>query len=301
VVVHDLLEEENHALYYTQMQQLARGAGLQVWADAEAGRSHFYRLPAEARSAIEAFTADPEEQEQYADFVLKQSFRCSLLCQAGLEVPRAPLPAAFLQLHLASKLAPSWEVINLDAGNPETFSSGGHAFETDSPLEKATFLVLAQNYPASVPMTDLLSVCENALAQNGHEVTGDMVLNLCGRIVHAMNDQFITVANCPLRAGSRGGEHPRATACARWQAGQPDGPVTNLHHEGIRLSGMPRQLLNLLDGTRGVGELAASLGSSGDTVATALRDLMLCGFLLEPAAQPAEAAPTEAQPEAAGV
>jgi hypothetical protein len=56
------------------------------------------------------------------------------------------------------------------------------------------------------------------------------------------------------------GERPVASPLARWQATRRD-QLTNLRHEVVRISdATAREVLTLLDGSRGRGQLADALG-----------------------------------------
>jgi len=100
-LLHDHLEENNHAFYLHEFVKLANEHGLAYIADTDLTMQGKVNPPPEIVPVLAA-TQDRVRQEQYMDFMLSRRFRSALLCRN--DVPLQPdIPAGILRtMHVLS-------------------------------------------------------------------------------------------------------------------------------------------------------------------------------------------------------
>jgi cyclopropane fatty-acyl-phospholipid synthase-like methyltransferase len=248
---HEYLEEHNQPLYFHEFAKRLAVNGLQYLGDAEFSTmisSNF--SPETAKTLHEMGAHDIVQMEQYMDFVRCRFFRKTLICHNGIRLNRAIDSAVVPGLLLASTATPV-ETPVLDAATRVTYQTpSGNRIVCKAPLTKLAMRVLQREWPMPVSYASLLQSCiqeaskEGVLLEEGNSdgfLAGEMLTAIGAGVVE------MRVSNVPY--AREGGERPRATALARWQAANGY-QATNLRGEALNLDEIHRQTLKLLDGSR---------------------------------------------------
>lgn len=161
--------------------------------------------------------------EHYADVFSGRTFRRSLLVRAG-QAASQPAPERLAGLHVAA---------NLKATRQGLADSRDRPLKVDDPAVLAALTRLANAYPASVPISDLVSTPRDPVIAALYRLAGR------GRA---------SLSALPLRVGAADQARPRVWDVARADAlsGQPW--VTSLQHTPVLVSPVLRALVPLMDG-----------------------------------------------------
>ena len=97
-------------------------------------------------------------RDQYFDFMKCRTFRQTLLCHQDIVLPEAPLAARISALYAASAAKPVSVKPDLSSAVAEEFRGAkGAGVTTAHPLTKAVMLLLAEDWPQTVSVPDLLA------------------------------------------------------------------------------------------------------------------------------------------------
>ena len=265
---HDELGPINDSFYLTQFLSHASHHGLQFLGEAD-----FFEMRPAMFSAETAATLDVLAdksialKEQYLDFLKCRQFRKTLLCRREVSLDRAFNPNKMTALTVSSDAAPEGEPAEDGAQLFRSPLKG--SLTTAHPLARAALARLHAVYPLALCFTALV---QEALAASGESMSAFKASNKLAEVLFAAYGAgAIDMHTTPRHVVSTPGERPLASACARWQCRQGAG-LTNLRHEGVEVtSAVGKALLDLCDGTRDRGAIAAALAAaseSGDSAET---------------------------------
>jgi methyltransferase-like protein/SAM-dependent methyltransferase len=264
---HDHLEEVNEPVYFHQFMERADAAGLQFLGEADLGLMATDGLPEELREKLAEVAPNTLMQEQYLDFLRNRSFRQTLLVHKGQPVNRKLSPASLVAMHLTMSARPEKNQLDLARREKVEFKGpGGRSVTASEPLVKSFLAALVRAWPGSVPFADayeqahlLLGLPLPAAGLAGALARQERAAVELSRLVYlGAARRVIELSLGPPRFALVAGEKPLASPLARIQAREAT-RVTNLRHETVTLSDFDRQLLPLLDGTRGRAELLAGV------------------------------------------
>lgn len=291
-ILQEQLARINTPFYFHEFLAQARDPGLSFVGDARLGTLAAVQPP-RLRQALEAWSTDPLEQEQYFDFLRNRRFRRTLLCRAD----RKPWPSPRAEVVAGMRV----EALALpESAEPDTASTAPEHFQllqssarltiTEPPI-KALLAILAGSSPRSIPFETLHPLLAGRLMRAGHEAmttetTAALVLNayVAGLIdLHLFEPQLV----------ERPGDRPEATALARSQA-ESGRPIVSQRHRIALLGDFDRLVLRHLDGRRDRPALLRSLveaAASGafpvrDTTGQAITEPDLLGPLLDRSIEP---------------
>jgi hypothetical protein len=162
---------------------------------------------------------------------------------------------------VSSRLRPSAEKVDLCSGSPEAFRTPKGSLQTRHPLTKAALCELAEIWPLSVKMPDLLQRTRARLGPLGLEESsaGQDGSSLCQFLLQAYAADMVEFHLYQPAMCARPGDRPLASALARWEAMAGEEEVTTLRHTRVQLDQIGRHLLTLLDGTRDQAALLAEV------------------------------------------
>lgn len=257
-LLHDLLEPENHPVWFEDFAARAANAGLRHLCESNLSVSRIENFGLAARQALAAI-ADPVAREQHIDFWLGRTLRESILCHAAQ--PSTPdrlrdrLPPLWVTTTLTyeanADLSDGIEVFYVEGGAP-----GGARIGLRAGAAKLALGALIAQAPVPVSVADLCTVIEQP----------DAVLDLIEALAKR---NLVTLSPRPPAFVGQAGPHPTASPLARWQS-LAGTRVTSQAHQLVDLTDPALSaLLPLLDGTRDHDALAAMLPPGGDP-ATAL-------------------------------
>jgi SAM-dependent methyltransferase len=247
---HDDLDGVNDPCYFLQFTAWAAEHGLAYLGDADCATMFPELLPAPVRAAVGELAGDRLMLEQHLDFLHNRTFRASLVVRAGRPQRSDPDPAALRTCAFGAHLRPPVGLPPLTAGTPVRFGAGlPLSFESQDPVVKALFTLLAAAWPQRIAYAELLAAVRELLAQAGVPAVAlerDLparLLDACGR---GLAD-FLQAT--PLACATTVPPKPKVHPLTRLMAAQ-NLPVVNTWHETVPLDEIQRALLATLDGTR---------------------------------------------------
>ena len=250
---HEYLEEVNAPIYFHQFAERAGKHGLQYLAEADFGAMLTRGFPTETAETLERISQNIINAEQYMDFVRNRLFRQTLLCHEHLTLKRDLGPEDLTGLLVASAASPKTEVVNLSAGEEQSFRTPkGASLATDHALTKAGLIVLKKHWPRAIDLDTLLqeSAClvsnlqplTEAQLQQSRRVFSEHLLKCYAAGVvelHSWQAHFVTEPS----------DRPRISELAAYLLGQGQ-PVVNQRHQLVNLDPPTLHLCRILDGTR---------------------------------------------------
>lgn len=271
-LLHDDLSPDNTPVYFHDFVAHAGAHGLQYLAEADFFEMNAGMPSPEALALLDEQGDDTVVREQYLDFLKCRRFRQTLLCHDTVALERTLSPSRVLGFRIASRAEP----LASDAGGVAGFRGrGGAALRTDEPVITAALGLLRERWPDQVEFGDLLGDARRAIVAGGStlsrseeddaRVLGESLLR-----AYAVNLVEFHVFQAPFARVP--GQHPRASALARLQAGIGE-QVTTLRHAMLRIDDADgRRLLGLLDGTRDRAALLEELGGRGEPTSPELAE-----------------------------
>jgi methyltransferase-like protein/2-polyprenyl-3-methyl-5-hydroxy-6-metoxy-1,4-benzoquinol methylase len=255
-LLHDELEAENHPLYFHEFNELAEAHGLQYVTEVDFRGALPNFWPPEVVQTLTGLASNVIEMEQYLDFLRSRTFRQTILCHAGLTVNRTIQPDHLRDFHIAARAVPESEQPDIRSRTIEKFKGlDGAKLSIDHPLSKCAMLVLAREWPQTLPMSELAARAAALLAQCGSgpapEISEEDWHVLSSNLLKAFiySDDLVEVHIFPPAFTLEVSERPVASPWARWQAGE-EVKVTNLRHERVEVDPLNQYLLPFLDGSR---------------------------------------------------
>lgn len=262
VLLHDDLSEINQFFYFDEFAADAARHGLQFLNEAEFHQStedYFKDAPA---TLLEACGDDLIAREQMRDMLKCRRFRQPLLVRAEASVRRPASIERMLDLHAVARVSPTSPKLNLAPGVEVEFrKAGGAKFATNHTLSKALFSTLASTWPQSIPVARLMDGAVAHLRSIGAGAHADA--EQCRTALDFLFDTyragFLELSGTPASAGRKPGERPRASLVSRLRIVDGDSTIT-LTHENIHFeTRLPRDVVQLLDGSRDRAALLEAL------------------------------------------
>jgi methyltransferase-like protein/trans-aconitate methyltransferase len=262
-LLHEYLETFNQPCYFLEMLQRAGDQGLGYLAEA-LPHIMFPAMygPDVAGPLLEECGHSQVLVEQYLDFVVNRTFRQTLFVHAD----RAPQIQyrlnhdRYRHMHFAAQMPPLGEVSRFDDSRQEYGQRPGFTMFAEDPKLKAALDVFNSHWPWTLSRQDLIDAVQKRLAEVGIEVetSGDLETTVDGLL-----DFLIVYGQTSFRLKPVLGPSTSGPLCldetARRMAELSRNDVTaftfNAWHEPLVLSPIDRDVLPLLDGTRGRDEL----------------------------------------------
>jgi SAM-dependent methyltransferase len=245
-LLHDHLEGDNEPVYFHELIDRARAAGLRFVSEVQASALDVESLPPTTAAGLRGLAADEVEFEQYLDFLVNRKFRQSVFCLAGREPSRVPRAEDLARLGVAARPPISLPRV--------TFR--------DERRLRAALDHLAAAWPSAIPWGSLAQAERVHLApgpsgadavRDDPALTSDLLRCYRLRVVEFWAHRWPFV--------SKVSDRPLASPMARYQAGLGE-TITNLRHEAGRLDEFGRTVLRHLDGTRDRAEILGLLRAS---------------------------------------
>jgi methyltransferase-like protein len=254
-VFHEHLEDHNEPLYFHEFVRRAGEHGLVYLDDARPSDARA-NIPVDLRPEFDRLAADRIEALQYIDFVVKRTFRSTLLCRAEARPEPSRLPAALPALWLSARL----EALPAEGdAKLRRFraTDTGVRLATDSATLGTALATLTDAWPRAIPFPALVTATTEALAPAGPD-TARVADELADALLRCYLGGTIELHTRPAPCAPAAGKRPLASPFARLQATRQS-RVTNLLHRGVELPDVERDVLCLLDGTRDRAALAEHL------------------------------------------
>ena len=250
VLFHDDLVPAHQAFHFRTVVEHAARHGLRYLCEARPADVHAGRYPEPVQAALRRFGGGRIAREQCLDFLVCQMYRCSLFCREATTLAPVGDLDAMRDLRVASPVRPAVASVDLTDGIVATFLAlDGAALRLDDSTAKATLVLLAERWPASVGVEPLLRDARRHAGRSGRptpferrEFAGFLATN------HAMG--FVDLHTWEPPMATSPGVHPLASALARIEI-ERGTRVTSLRHRQVEIDDpVAAAALARLDGTR---------------------------------------------------
>ncbi|QDU41259.1 tRNA (guanine-N(7)-)-methyltransferase [Maioricimonas rarisocia] len=252
-IYHESLETHNEPLYFHQFVERAGRSQLRFLGEANFGTMLANDFPDSVAETLGEIGRDIVEMEQYMDFVRNRLFRQTLLCHEDVSLDRRLNSDFVADMYVRSFLRPMSADIDLHSGEAMQFqSSSGVVATAHSPLQKAAFWALATAFPQAIHFPELLRRARSTIEGRRYGLQETSVLeseaeDLRDSIFKCFCDHLIDLRVSPTPFVTEPGDRPLASPLARLQA-EPNGCVTTLGHDQVKLDTLNAHLLWRLDG-----------------------------------------------------
>jgi methyltransferase-like protein/SAM-dependent methyltransferase len=254
---HDHLEENNHPMYFTDFVKMFLPKGLRYLGEADFCVMLPSQFSPEAQQTLRNIAPEQVQLEQYMDFLRNRMFRQSLLVRPEVRPNYTLQPEIMKKFRVSSPLRPEkekFEDVDLTPGTNESFKAAdGRTLTSSDPVVKSAFVILAEEFPNSIPFEELCMRARKKL-NKGEEVTSEHTtedqLNLGKAILSAYATAFTAVVDLHVWSPSFAmtlSEKPTASRLVRHLA-TVGNRVTNAFHQSVTLSDFDRQLIQFLNG-----------------------------------------------------
>jgi methyltransferase-like protein len=256
-LLHDELEELNQPFYFYQFIEQAQAHGLQYLNDLR--QIEVVDSNPQVVEALRKRSKNVVELEQSLDFLQNRTFRRTLLCHQEVALNRKIKPAQARDFYFASRAVPESEQPQLNTVSVEKFKGQDGAILTiDHPVSKAAMLCLADAWPQSLSLDQLLfAACARLACEQAQSDSVDaqvLGMNLFKAFGYSSSLVELHVHALPLAAQAPEKPLVSRVACLQAREGRE---VTNFRHERVTIDDLDRVLLSYLDGTHDREELLA--------------------------------------------
>lgn len=265
--VHDFLVPAHRAFYLHEIVEKAARHSLQYLCDAEPSSLPDIRLLGRTGQILGATVSDPLRREHYIDVTRNCMFRRTLLCRSEIAIRRPLDPAQLTDLRISASLSaapgPQPGVIRFTHRN-------GARIDAADPTLIQCINVLAAAFPRTLALSDIAELIGTPVSEILSRSGASLMRMFMAEILHLHLRRPMYASTVPQR--------PIVSALARLSAARW-GRAPNLTQENVPLNAGEQRLLQLLDGTRTVGEIArrAAVDEAAvqEFLARALRDRLL--------------------------
>ena len=243
-IYHEQLESINEPLYFLEFIHRADAAGMRYLADAAISTMVAQLFD---KSTFEILRDVPLlRREQYMDFLRSRTFRSSLLCHQTIN-PNYQMPSSnLLLLHI--RLRRPIKATQFSDGNIVWDYQVGQLKAADHLLISDALKILQKHYPAWMSVQELVAAI--APEESPHKLLDALLVSFIQGVIDLAEDP------APICAEVH--EKPRCTALARIQA-KRGSKITNLIHQNLSIQPEHRFLIQHLDGTHSIDDLAKLL------------------------------------------
>ncbi|QJW97415.1 methyltransferase regulatory domain-containing protein [Frigoriglobus tundricola] len=257
-IYHEQLEDVNEPVYFHQFVERATARGLSYLGEARVSTMVSGNFGADVQKTLALLAPDQIQTEQYLDFVRNRTFRETLLVRADQTPNWGIEPDRVRGLSFASGGKLVGRKLDLGSGSAAQFQSRtGMVVSASAPLFKAALLTLTEEWPGTVPFTDLLQRAVEKLSRAA--TAGDASALALGLLNAHIASDLVELHAVPVSFARVPGEAPVALVHARLRAADGHATVANRRHEVVKLADLSLHLLPLLDGTRDRAALTDAL------------------------------------------
>jgi methyltransferase-like protein len=259
---HDHLEEHNEPLYFRDFMARCNVFGLQYLGESEFPSMVGRGFAAPVHEKLMEISSDVIRHEQYMDFVRNRTFRQTLLVRNGESIQRTVKGHRLSSLHVSSKIIPSDPAACVtDESNVAYTVADGTSLNIGCAVTKTAFSLLAEVYPATIPIKDLVQLAREKLSPMHRSMVAektDFASLVRDLLVAFTGHGVVFLRDVPLVAVAKASDQPTASAYARWQSATTR-ILTNLRHDTIVVDEPAGVMLPELDGTNDRAALLAIL------------------------------------------
>jgi SAM-dependent methyltransferase len=250
-IVHEFLEADNDAFYFSEFHRQAGAAGLFYLGDGEPATMMMADIPKEAQATFAQLKDNLAATEQYLDFLRNRTFRCSLLCHPGLPIDRDVKPSRVTGFtvvpHIKIKQSYGDGLAALFQGE------GDSEISVSDPVVATIFEAAAIHDSISVDaLSDSLIERLKALKPDADEAQLREIIGhtLLRGLFSKLMDFYLAQHDLPMAPVGK----PIALPLARWQSSQ-GARISNFHLGMREVDAVTARFVQCFDGTRTEAEL----------------------------------------------
>ncbi len=259
VLYHDDLSDVNDPVYFHQFVKHVAEHGLKFVAEAEPHSMGNGDLPPEAAKYLHTLAIhNPERREQYYDFATVRRFRQSIITQEPHQQRGTPNASAIRELYLTGNAG--FDTVDLSPNTPMKFQTESSYVVYETVLAKAAMVVLVECRPQRISFPELLQRTQQKLSRESF--TDDEVEELLSELVVAWTTGLVLLKGHVPAYVTTISERPVSSPLARVQLAGASHATTLLHMRVQFDDAQSRLLVQLLDGTRTIDEIAAEVYAS---------------------------------------
>jgi SAM-dependent methyltransferase len=284
-LLHDHMGVVNDPVYFREFVQETAKLGLHYVGDAVPTDDLWHRMPRSIQETVEKASADGVEREQYLDLLMNRSFRQSVFCAAeAAEVIRGRPADQIRRLYIAGHPSDTPAGTDPKGRAIHLFKEGEYKLQYSDPSAIAVLRRLSKAWPSAAPFAELLAVAQAQLSDG--QIDAEKNANDLAKMIEMCFGLGLVElwTRPPTYISQTGGQYPRSTRLARWQAANRHW-VTSLRHKVIQADDAVRLVLPLLDGTRDRQALAEELVRRNSAAQTgriaSIRDVQSAKRLLD--------------------
>ncbi len=252
-LLHDELEDLNQPFYFHEFVERAEQHDLQFLGDLCEMRGD--SIPPDTLAELRKKSHSLVELEQYCDFMLRRTFRKTLVCHKEVVLDRKVTTSRLQKFFISSQAQPVSESPNLNEVNAEKFVGlDGGTLNINHPLSKMAMVCLAEAWPRALPFDELFSRAQARLvesstraADQANEAMDAQVLGANLFKAYSYSQSLVELHLAAPPVTNQVEPYPVASRIARYEV-LHSGPITNLRHERVVLEEMERFILPFLNG-----------------------------------------------------
>jgi SAM-dependent methyltransferase len=254
-LLHDDLGLVRDPVYFLQFVNMAADHGLHYLGDTEFQSLLVDNLPPETTRDFSNLGLDRLESQQFTDFVLDRSFRCTLLTHPQPDPIGQLHPAVMRELCFASELQPKDPSVQPGAKEAEFITLDQSGTTLCGELLVAFITVLARTPHAFLPYGEILAAAQTQAGRETQPFTPQEEDSLCRALVSLYGHLQIRLSCQPSVIPSRPADRPcltllnRALLRVHGMLATADDRILTFDEASLAFS-------RLLDGTRSIPELA---------------------------------------------
>jgi methyltransferase-like protein len=253
-ILHEHLEDTNHAFYFRDFITLAAKFNLQFLGEASIASTWTGNLSPEAQKGLNPIN-DAIARGHYMDCITGRTFRETYLVKSTTKVDRNLEDGRLLPIRFSGKFETTNDN-NATDGSTGYKLKNGQVIHTNDPIVKGALEVLTTVHPESRTADEI--VTELAARNVKFESREQTVNKVLSTLVHGVLGGWAEFRFLPDRMQSKISSRPRATKWARVQA-LANTYVTSQKHEFIRIDDAQRQIIPMLDGTRTLEDIISEV------------------------------------------
>ena len=258
-LVFEFLAVDNHPMLFRDFAAECDRAGLRYLCDSALHTG----FPASLGDGADAALADIEdgvELEQWLDFLSNRRFRQSLLIRDDLPPEEGISLERFAGLAFSADLRPPPR-LQLRTSRPVVFERpDGEGVTLTHPLTKAVAAMLAARYPAAEGLEGVFPEARRQVIAAGAPTLAEEADALVSELFGLFARDAIRAHLSPRDPPAVPAGPPRSSALARALVEAGRNQVPTLDHANLELDPLAMRLVSLMDGTRGLDDLARALG-----------------------------------------
>jgi len=256
-IAHDFLEINNKAFYLSDFVDQVKSNNLQYLSDADI--SNMY-LPNYSDAIAEKLGEINElvRMEQYLDFTINRTFRCSLICHDDVPINREIAPGNMDKFYLMQIVSSEKTEKDDDLSN-STIESGFYLGANQTNAVTSTDNVLKamlysfQEAAGFISFDSLLALVASKLPKQESE---NLKVKLETGLLNLFMRGTLKISTDPITVNTSSTALPKAWSYAANQCKFSDESiVTNLYHQTVSLSLFETYMIRYIDGTRSKEEV----------------------------------------------